>query len=283
VAVSGDIAIAGASQVFRGGTGAVYIFERNEGGTDNWGEVKKVTASDASAGHNFGSSVAVSGDTAVVGAFVDGTGGSQAGAAYVFERNEGGPDNWGEVKKLIASDAQAGDRFGISVANSGDAAIAGAFFEDAGGSDAGAAYVFERKDADGDTDGDGIPNGTDLDDDNDGCTDEQELGSNPVFGGRRNPHNFWDFFDPDRDGAVAFGDFLLFVQHFGTNDEGGSALVNRNSDPLTTPDPGLGNYHPLFDRGAVVGTNPWNAGPPDGAIAFGDFLALVSQFGHSCA
>ena len=49
----------------------------------------------------------------------------------------------GEVKKLTASDAQADDDFGFSVAVSGDTAIVGAYHEDAGGSDASAAYVFE--------------------------------------------------------------------------------------------------------------------------------------------
>ena len=142
------------------------------------------------------------------------------------------------------------------------------------------------KDPSADTDGDTVLNSDDPDDDNDGCTDvteQQTAAGSETSGGRRNPHNFWDFFDPTRDGAVAFGDLLLFVQHFGTNDEGGTALINRTSDPLATPDEGPGSYHPLFDRGAVVGNNPWNAGPPDGAIGFTDFLTLVSQFGHSCA
>ena len=135
----------------------------------------------------------------------------------------------------------------------------------------------------GDLDGDTIPNHIDADDDNDGCADEQELGVDPVAGGLRDPNNFWDFFDADRDGSVAFGDFLLLVRHFGSNDNNGEASINRNSDPLTTPDPGPGSYHPLVDRGEVLGPNPWNVGPPDGAIGFGDFLALVGQFGHSCA
>jgi hypothetical protein len=121
------------------------------------------------------------------------------------------------------------------------------------------------------------------DTDGDGCSDMQENGPDATLGGLRDYLNFWDFFDPDMDGSVAFGDFLLLVQHFGTNDAGGTAPINRNSDPLTTPDPGSGNYHPLFDRGAVLGPNPWNVGPPDGAIGFGDFLAFVSQFGHTCA
>ncbi|MCH8066348.1 MAG: FG-GAP repeat protein, partial [Chloroflexi bacterium] len=107
-------------------------------------EVRKLLASDAQAGDRFGVSVAVSGDTAVVGAHGEDAGGSNAGAAYVFQRNQGGTDNWGEVKKLSSSDAEAGDQFGRSVAVSGDTVIVGAFAEDAGGSAAGAAYLFDR-------------------------------------------------------------------------------------------------------------------------------------------
>ena len=85
----------------------------------------------------------ISGDTAVVGARFEDAEGSDAGAAYVFQRDQGGADNWGEVKKLTASDAEADDFFGLSVAVSGDTAVMGAHFGDAGGSHAGAAYVFD--------------------------------------------------------------------------------------------------------------------------------------------
>ena len=119
------------------------MFQRNESGADNWGEVKKLTASDAEALDLFGVSVAVVGDTAIVGAHGEGAGGFFSGAAYVFQRDQGGADNWGEVKKLTASDAEADDVFGLSVAVNGDTAVMGAHFGDAGGSDAGAAYVFD--------------------------------------------------------------------------------------------------------------------------------------------
>ena len=146
VAVSGDSAIVGAVLEDAGGSaaGAAYVFQRDEGGAGNWGEVKKLTASDAGVGDWFGMSVAVSGDTAVVGAWHEDAGGGNAGAAYVFQRNQGGGRNWGEVKKLTASDAQAGDLFGRSVAVSGDTVLVGADGEDAGGTDAGAAYVFQE-------------------------------------------------------------------------------------------------------------------------------------------
>ena len=88
--------------------------------------------------------MAISGDIAIVGAGGEDAGGGDSGAAYVFERSQGGPNNWGEVKKLTASDAQVNDFFGISVAASGDTAVVGAFLEDAGGSNAGAEYVFQE-------------------------------------------------------------------------------------------------------------------------------------------
>ncbi|MCH7698162.1 MAG: FG-GAP repeat protein [Chloroflexi bacterium] len=144
VAVSGDIAIAGAFTEDAGGdsAGAAYIFQSDKGGADNWGEVKKLTASDAEALDRFGNTVAVSGDTAIVGAAFEGD--LETGAAYIFQRDQGGVDNWGEVKKLTASDPEAFDNFGNDVAISGDIVIAGASREDAGGGGAGAAYVFHR-------------------------------------------------------------------------------------------------------------------------------------------
>ena len=149
VAVSGDTAVVGAVFEDARGTdaGAVYVFRRGQGGTDNWGEVKKLTALDAQVGDFFGQSVAVSGDTAVVGAVLEDAGGNpndNFGGAYIFQRDQGGADNWGEVKKLTASDAERKDFFGVGVAVSGDTAVVGAFFEDAGGSSAGAGYVFQR-------------------------------------------------------------------------------------------------------------------------------------------
>ena len=108
----------------------------------HWGEVKKLLASDSEAGDNFGWSVAMSGDTAIVGARREDAGGSQAGAAYVLQRDEGSADNWGEVQKLTASDAEAEDLFGFSVAVSGDTVVVGARLAEAGDVRAGAAYVF---------------------------------------------------------------------------------------------------------------------------------------------
>ena len=137
VAVSGDVAILGVPRDDEAGllAGAAFIFERNHGGANNWGQVTKLFASDATAGWHFGDSVAVSGDTAVVGRMITGV----TGGAYVFQRDEGGPDNWGEVTKLTQPDPTDADGFGESVAIDGGTILVGAGYEGAG-----AVYLFER-------------------------------------------------------------------------------------------------------------------------------------------
>ncbi|MDD4308201.1 MAG: FG-GAP repeat protein, partial [Thermoplasmata archaeon] len=140
VAVSGDTIVVGAYGD-DGGRGSAYVFTRNNGGADYWGQVEKLTATDGAASDLFGASVAVSGDTILVGAYGDD--GSQ-GSAYVFTRNSGGADYWGQVKKLTAKDGTNNDLFGASVAISGDIIIVGAFGDDVVGSDQGSAYVFTR-------------------------------------------------------------------------------------------------------------------------------------------
>jgi hypothetical protein len=102
-------------------------------------QAAKLTASDTEDWDWFGFSVAISGDTVVVGAHQEG---GDRGAAYVFERNQGGADNWGQVTKLTASDAANEDYFGGSVAISGEAVVVGASGEDGAGGNRGAAYVF---------------------------------------------------------------------------------------------------------------------------------------------
>lgn len=146
VSVSGDIAVVGAFADDDDGSasGSAYVFGRDEGGPDNWGLVKKLTASDAAAADNFGTSVSISGDTIVVGALGDDDNGSASGSAYVFDRDEGGVSNWGEVKKLTAGDGAATDTFGRSVSVSGDTVVVGANQDDDAGADSGSAYVFGR-------------------------------------------------------------------------------------------------------------------------------------------
>ncbi len=151
VFIDGDTIVVGAHVDDDAGTnsGSIYVFERNQGGADNWGEVTKRTASDATPGDNFGYFVSISGDTIVGGAWQDDDAcpaepNCDSGSAYVFERNQGGAENWGEVKKLTASDAAEMDWFGVSVSISGDTIVVGAYLDDDAGNQSGSAYVFER-------------------------------------------------------------------------------------------------------------------------------------------
>jgi len=146
VAIDGDYVVVGAISEDGGGIdrGAAYVFYRNQGGTDSWGQVAKLVASDAEDVDEFGYSVAIDGDYVVVGAIFEDGLGSYRGAAYVFDRNQGGTDNWGQVAKLVASDAEDNDQFGNSVAISGDNVVVGARYEDGLGTNRGAAYVFGR-------------------------------------------------------------------------------------------------------------------------------------------
>lgn len=93
-------------------------------------------SSDGAENDFFGQSVSISGDTIVVGASGDD---ANRGAAYVFERNKDGADQWGEVKKLIASDREVDDRFGWSVSISRDPIVVGARGDD---SVTGSSYIF---------------------------------------------------------------------------------------------------------------------------------------------
>jgi uncharacterized repeat protein (TIGR01451 family) len=140
VGIWNDTAVVGGNSA-----GAVYVFERNTGGADSWGQSARITASDASAGHFLGERVDIAGDTIVAGASYWGTPGHSAiGAAYVFERNSGGPDAWSETAKLMASDAADFDMFGHSAAIDGDTIVIGADRDDDNGADSGSAYVFSR-------------------------------------------------------------------------------------------------------------------------------------------
>ena len=142
VSISGERLVVGARLEDDGGSaaGAAYVYERDGAGV--WQEVQKLVASDAQAFDEFGRSVSISADRLVVGAWFEDSGASSAGAAYVFERNGAGV--WQEAQKLVASDAQVNDNFGISASISGDWLIVGAYTEDAGGGNAGAAYLYER-------------------------------------------------------------------------------------------------------------------------------------------
>lgn len=146
VALDGDRLLVGSDQNDASGTnsGAAYVFYRNTGGVDNWGQVAKLVANTGAADDNMGTSVDLDGEYAIVGApGVDGLQ-QNSGAAYVFGRNQFGPDAWGQVARVRGNQAGQNDNFGGSVGISGPWAIVGADRNDLKGTDAGAAFIFYK-------------------------------------------------------------------------------------------------------------------------------------------
>jgi hypothetical protein len=145
VAITGDTAIIGSPHDVRPGlvyAGSVYVFV---GAGSTWSEEVKLTASDAADADVFGSAVAISGNTIVIGSPQDDNdGGINAGSVYVFT---GANSTWIEEVKLTASDAAEDAIFGKSVSINGDTLLAGAWAADSEGiANAGAAYVYTRSD-----------------------------------------------------------------------------------------------------------------------------------------
>lgn len=122
-------------------TGAAYVFEFNG---DAWVQKTKLVADDAVKSDNFGGSLAMSGNTVIVGApLADSERGKDSGAAYVFVREGAG---WRKQAKFGPRGAKKADQFGSSVAISGSIVIVGAKTRDEGAPGSGAAYSFVRVD-----------------------------------------------------------------------------------------------------------------------------------------
>jgi hypothetical protein len=139
IALSGPLAVVGAPHQKVGTKlqqGAAYVFA-NSGTT--WTQQAKLVASDGQAYDAFGSSVALTGTTAIVGAYWKAVGANkQQGGAYVFTQSG---TTWTQQAALVAPDGVASDRFGQSVALRGSTALVGASHSDG---DHGSAYVFTQ-------------------------------------------------------------------------------------------------------------------------------------------
>ena len=141
VAVDGDTVMVG-GYGDDAESGSVYVFTKPSGGWASGTETAKLVASDRTEGDRFGISVAVEGDTAVIGAPGDDDSGTGSGSVLVFAKDLSG--GWNQTVKLVASDSTAGDNFGISVAINSDTALIGANHNGAG---SGSAYVFVKPDS----------------------------------------------------------------------------------------------------------------------------------------
>jgi len=143
VTVSGDVAVIG--DVSFGSGGGAHVFERNHGGPNAWGHLISITGNDTDDGDQFGICVAVDADVIVVGAVAEDSAGENSGAAYIFLRDHGGADSWGQAAKITASDASVYGSFGWSTTVSGDTVVVGSLlyrFDDYGFFSS--MYVFER-------------------------------------------------------------------------------------------------------------------------------------------
>ena len=126
--------------------GAAYVFVEPKTGWANMTQVAELTSSDGGANDAFGSSVAISGDTVVVGApgaTIDGN--LYQGAAYVFTEPAGGWANMTQTAKLTASDGGLDNTFGQSVAIDTNTVVVGSPYANIGSqADQGAAYAFVK-------------------------------------------------------------------------------------------------------------------------------------------
>ena len=133
VSQSGNILAVGAHYADPGGlsnAGAAYLFQLEANGSATY--LTKVTAPDGAATDYFGSSVSQSGNILAVGAYLADPGGlSDAGATYLFQLEANGSATY--LNKVTASDGAAGDKFGISVSQSGNILAVGAYYADPGG------------------------------------------------------------------------------------------------------------------------------------------------------
>ncbi|MEE8155933.1 MAG: FG-GAP repeat protein, partial [Phycisphaerales bacterium] len=138
VAISGATAIVGAALDDDNGanSGSAYLFDSTTGV-----QITKLLADDGVGGDVFGVSVAISGDTAIVGARLDDDNGSASGSAYLFDVSD--PAKPTQIAKLLPDDGAANDWFGFSVAISGATAIVGAYRDDDNGGQSGSAYLFD--------------------------------------------------------------------------------------------------------------------------------------------
>jgi hypothetical protein len=154
VALAEGVIVVGADSTDDNGSlsGSAYVY-RFDGA--NWTQEQKLLAADREAGDRFGTSVAVVKDIILVGAYSDDEDvvdvGINFGSAYVFEFSGG---LWNEEQKLTASDGDANDFFGTSVAIDGDVIVVGADTEGENGFRSGAAYVYRRLDGLGWTEND---------------------------------------------------------------------------------------------------------------------------------
>ncbi|GAB5474322.1 MAG: hypothetical protein Mars2KO_24210 [Maribacter sp.] len=121
-------------------SGAIYIFEQTA--NEDWSQVTKLKASDASTYSGYGTDVSISEQTIVVGAASNNTNDTSIGSAYVYEKSQGG--SWSQTTRLSPTNGMAQDRFGLHVAIDGNRIVCGISGDDENGPSTGALQIFEK-------------------------------------------------------------------------------------------------------------------------------------------
>lgn len=142
-----DTAVVGSPLDDTAGTdaGAAYAFRRTG---INWSPGANLSAKGLASDDRFGSSVALSGSSILVGALLDDTADMNAGAAYIFRQNG---FSWYQTLEVLATDAAIGDAYGFAVAISGQTMVVSAYLDDDQGTSSGSTYVYELKSERGET------------------------------------------------------------------------------------------------------------------------------------
>ena len=123
-----DFAVVGApnASVNAPNSGAAFIYKRVPGVTNTWVEWRQLQPATLTTNDRFGRAVSITDDRLAVGAINSEVSGATVGAVYLFERNAGGTDNWGEGVRIAPVGLPPADRFGMSVALDGDLLAVGA-------------------------------------------------------------------------------------------------------------------------------------------------------------
>lgn len=194
ISISGDTIVVGAVGD-DGGRGAAYVFERTAG---EWPQTAKLTPDERDSADGFGRFLGSSGDVAVIGANQDDERGMDAGAAYVFLRQDGG---WTQERKLAPEDLGLRDSFGFTTSVTSDIAVIGSR-NDAGGYFSGAVYVFALH----------CPIACAADFDSDGAVGFDDL---CILLATWGPCDGNCIADLDDDGVIGFGDLLMLLSLWG--------------------------------------------------------------------
>ncbi|MBC7776878.1 MAG: HYR domain-containing protein [Phycisphaerae bacterium] len=260
VAISGGIAAIGAPQFDDqfGNQGVVFIFRQNANNPAQWDFVKILQTNDPASADNFGASVALDGDRLLAGAPFSDASGNNSGAAYMFYRNLGGADNWGQQAKLLATTGAADDNMGGSVALDGDYAIVGANGVDGLFQNAGAAYIFGRNTAGLDAWGQVVR------------IRANQTGQNDNFGASVGISGPWAIVGADRNdlkGTDAGAAFIFYKNRNGINNSWGQSqiLLNNNGQAGDRLGSGVGIDEP-YAVVASKGDNPFGAGSGGGFV-----------------